>query len=400
MISPRTLLAGRRVLALGPALAGLKDGPLAGAQVEIAGLDRAAGLRAEACDLLLIDADAWETAALAAAVEALAHAPDPPPVLLVGGRLPTAVVRNLLRLAASDVLEAPFAPDQLDAALAALLSQRRSIAPAQPTTQSRCWALTGAVGGAGATTLAIEVATALAARSAVDKSVCLIDLNLADGAAAAYLGAQPAMRLTDFGSAAERIDAAMLQAFVTPVTPKLDLLAAQRDPNAFEAVTREAVLRVLDVACESYSFVILDMPRHRRAWSLEALSGCDEVLVVSELTVPALIAARSLSDEIEQALDGALKPRILLNRLASRMFGPAPSMAEAERALQRKATAGVSSDWEAAAASANLGGPIATHRPKSKIVKDIALLVERLAAEPGRKGVAAPPVRTGAARAA
>ena len=62
------------------------------------------------------------------------------------------------------------------------------------------------------------------------------------------------------------------------------------------------------------------------------------------------------------------------------MFGPAPSMAEAERALQRKAEAGVSSDWEAAAASVNLGGPIATHRPKSKIVKDVQQLVERLAA--------------------
>jgi pilus assembly protein CpaE len=131
--------------------------------------------------------------------------------------------------------------------------------------------------------------------------------------------------------------------------------------------------------------VVLDMPRHRRSWTLEVLSGSDEVLVVSELTVPALIAARSLSDEIEQGVGSGLKPRIVLNRLASRMFGPAPSMAEAEKALQRKAEAGVSSDWEAAAASANLGGPIATHRPKSKIVKDIQTLVGRLAAQPTRR---------------
>ncbi len=78
--------------------------------------------------------------------------------------------------------------------------------------------------------------------------------------------------------------------------------------------------------------------------------------MVSELTVPALIAARSLSDEIELGVGTGLKPRIVLNRLASRMFGPAPSMAEAERALQRKAEGGISSDWEAAAASANLAG--------------------------------------------
>jgi len=131
--------------------------------------------------------------------------------------------------------------------------------------------------------------------------------------------------------------------------------------------------------------VILDLPRHRRPWTLDALAGCDEVLVISELTVPALLAARAYSDEIEDGLSTGLRPRIVLNRLASRMFGPAPSMTEAEKALQRKAEAGVSSDWEAAAASANLGGPIAQHRPKSKIVKDIQMLVERLASQPPRR---------------
>jgi pilus assembly protein CpaE len=187
------------------------------------------------------------------------------------------------------------------------------------------------------------------------------------------------MRLADLGAGAERIDVAMLQAFITPVTPKLDLLAAPRDPTAFDSTAREAVLRVLETACETYEWVILDVPRHRQSWTMEALGGCDEVLVISELTVPALIAARSLSDEIERSLSNGSKPKIVLNRVASRMFGPAPSLAEAEKALQRKSEGGISSDWEAAAASVNLGGPIATHRPKSKIVKDVQTLVDGLA---------------------
>jgi pilus assembly protein CpaE len=57
-------------------------------------------------------------------------------------------------------------------------------------------------------------------------------------------------------------------------------------------------------------------------------------------------------------------------------------MTEAERALGRKADGAITSDWEAAAASVNLGGPIAQHRPKSKIVKDIEILAERLATTP------------------
>ncbi len=386
----RPLLQGRRILALGQALAPHAKGALAGADLEMGSVAQLAELGAVPRDLVLIDADAWEAPDLAAAVKTLSGLKACPPVLLLGESLPTGLVRNLLRLPHSDVLEAPFTGEQLAAAVQGLLAAAGPApAPQSPSGESRCWAVSGAVGGAGATTLAIEIATALAARAKTERSVCLVDLNLADGAAAAYLGAQAAMRLADFGQAAERLDAAMLQAFITPISKQLDLLAGVRDPGAFDAVSREAVLRMLEVACECYDWVILDVPRHRRPWTLEALAGCDEVLVISELTVPALLAARAYSDEIEHALGAGLKPRIVLNRLASRMFGPAPSMAEAERALQRKAEAGVSSDWEAAAASANLGGPIAQHRPKSKIVKDVQLLVDRLAGAPARNARAA-----------
>jgi pilus assembly protein CpaE len=378
-------LKGRRVLALGASLAELAAGPLAGVQMTSGGVEQLEGLSLADCDLLLIDADAWEAPALAAAVKALSAAKAPPPVLMVGASLPAGLVRNLMRLEHADILEAPFAPDQLIAALQGLLAGlAAAVQPSGPTSVSRCWAVTGAVGGSGATTVAVEVASALAAQADGGR-VCLIDLNLADGAAAAYLGATPAMRLSEFGSAAERIDQAMLQAFAATISPRLDLLAHPREPNAFEGASREAVLRVLEIACETYDWVILDMPRHRRAWTLEALAGTDEVLVISELTVPALLAARALADEIEDGLGASLKPRIVLNRLASRMFGPAPSLSEAERALQRKALGGISSDWEAAAASANLGGPIAQHRPKSKIVKDVQALVEKLSAESARR---------------
>ncbi len=381
-------LSGRRVLAIGPALAGLTAGPLAGAEMEQATLAKLIGVSAADADLIMIDADAWADSALAAGIQALTIAPSPvPPVLLVGSHLPTAVVRSLLRLDHSDVLEAPFTHEAVAHAIEGLMASKAAPAPApaavapQAAEIARCWAVIGAVGGAGATTLAIEIATQLCARQAKEKSVCLIDLHLADGSAGAYLGSSPTLRLPDLAAAADKLDAAMLQAFVTPVTKHLDLLAAPRDPAAFEAVSREAILRLLEIACDSYDWVILDMPRHRRSWSLEALGGCDEMLVISELTVPALLAARSLSDEIERDLGTGQKPKIVLNRLASRMFGPAPSMSEAERALQRKAEGGVSSDWEAAAASVNLGGPISTHRPKSKIVKDIQLLVDRLASK-------------------
>jgi pilus assembly protein CpaE len=242
-----------------------------------------------------------------------------------------------------------------------------------------------AAGGAGATTLAIEIASALAAGQRNGRRVCLVDLNLADGAASAFLGATPLMHLVGSSATAERIDAAVLAAFAVETSAGFDLLAGPRNPNAFAEIAPETVCRLLEVACQVYGAVVVDLPRIRQGWTLDVLAGSDEVCVVSELTVPALLAARALVGEIEAELDGGKQARLVVNRLASRVFGPVPSLVEAEKALQRKAVGGVTSDWEAAAASVNLGGSISQHRPKSKIVQDVKRLVDRLIAE-GERG--------------
>lgn len=375
--------AGRRILIVGAGLAELAGQAFRDAALQTAGLERLQARWAfgDAPDLILIEAGAFEPDALSAAIAALGAGASPPPTLLTGDHLPAGLVRNLMRLPRSDVLEAPFSAADLAASAAPLVAP---IAAPTLNAPSRCWTIMGAVGGAGATTLAIETACALAQRLPGPRRVCLIDLNLADGAAAAYLGAPANMLLSRASQAADRIDPQLLDAFVSGAPGGVDLLASARDPNAYDTTSADAVLRLLEVACQVYDAVVVDAPRHRRSWTLDVLSGSDELLVVSELTVPALLAARSLAAEIENDLPSGPQPRIVLNRLAKRVFGPAPSMSEAEKAMGRRAAGGITSDWEAAAASANLGGPISQHRPKSRIVKDVADLVDRLIASPAR----------------
>ncbi|PHY13520.1 hypothetical protein CSW58_05175 [Caulobacter sp. B11] len=233
----------------------------------------------------------------------------------------------------------------------------------------------GAVGGCGATMLAAEIAAALQGRDGGQR-VCLVDLNLVDGAAAAYLGVTPNMQLSQ-ATAPERIDAAVLAAFTSQASEGIDVLAAPRDPAGFQNATAPMITRILDLACQAYDWVVVDLPRHRQPWTMDVIVGSDELLLISELTVPALLATRAGAAEIETERD-APSPRIVLNRIATRMFAAAPSLAEAERALGRKAAGGISSDWEAAAASVNLGGFVRRHRPRSKIVKDVDQLVDRL----------------------
>jgi pilus assembly protein CpaE len=366
-----------RVRVIGHRLVALATEALPGSVIEVQEPDSLTAPESKTFlpELVLIDADAAGSEMLGAGIAALAGCRPQPAVIVAGAKLPTSLVRALLKLEQSDVLEAPFAVANL-ARIAATLT---AVAPVSDASGSRCWSVMGAVGGSGSTTVAIETAAALAADQRGGRRVCLVDLNLADGAAAAYLGSSANMLLVEAASAPERIDASVLQAYSAPNSAGFDLLACPRDPQAFFKVRAEVVCRVLEVACQVYDSVVIDLPRHRQSWTLDVLSGSDEVLVVSELTVPALLSARAFAAELEADLAGC-RPRLVVNRLTSKVFGPAPSLAEAEKALQRKADAGIVSDWEAAAASVNLGGSIRQQRPKSRIVKDVERMVDMLLA--------------------
>jgi pilus assembly protein CpaE len=370
----RSALISRRILVVGPALSALAQTAMPQAEVSAVTAEEALAHPVPgAVDLVILDAAGAAQEVMVEVIGALAALRPTPPTLLVGAHLPASLFRALLKLHRSDVLEAPFALADLARAAGELIDGGAD--EARP--KSRCWSVMGAVGGAGATTLAVELATLLAERSGPGQT-CLVDLNLADGAAAAYLGATPNLRLGDASVTPSRLDATVLSAFTHRVANGPDLLAAPRDSAAFETVDAATVGRILEVACEVYRWVIVDMPRHRQPWTLDVLAGSDEVIVVSELTVPALLSARALASEIEDALAGVTVPKIVLNRLAGRAFGPSPSLGEAERALQRKADGAITSDWEAAAASVNLGGAISRHRPRSKIVRDVQALLDRM----------------------
>lgn len=363
-----------RILVHGGQLAAMAKSAFPASPVEaftdatLASLDAAAGR----ADLVLIEVDASSTDAIVAAIHRLALASPQPAVILTGAKIPIVLVRALLKLERSDVLELPFHPTELAQSAALLLS-------AADPSPVLCWGIIGAVGGAGATTVAVEIGATLAARGG-GRGGCIVDLNLADGAAAAYLGVPANIRLEEAAAGPARIDSALLDTFCTPVCEGLDLLANPRAPDAFETANPQTVMRLLEVAAQKYDWLIIDVPRHRRSWTLDVLHGCDEVVIISELTVPALIAARNLSQELELELSDRRPPHIVLNRLSNRLLGPAPTLREAQRALKREALATLTSDWESAAKSVNLGGPILHRQPRSRIVRDIAELIDRLQA--------------------
>lgn len=296
-------------------------------------------------------------------------------VIVISDQLPAHMVRALMKLEAWDVLAVSAdAGDVMETA--ARLTETRTEAKGVPA-NSVCWAFRGAVGGAGVSTLVIESAFALA-RLVGPGKVCLVDLNLADGMSASLLEAVPKLDLQALSAAPERLDARLLAAWCWQHEDGVSIIASPRNPEADALASAAAILRLLDVTCAAFPFVILDMPRHMMPWTKSVMAAVDQAVIVSQLTVPSLHAAADMCRDVDVLRGDASKARLVLNRtLQKKQFLAGVPVGQAEKAIDRRIDVTVTSDWDAARTAVNLGKPIASVKPKSPLVIDVDGMVRK-----------------------
>ncbi len=325
-------------------------------------------------DLVLLEPPTGDQDRLIAWLRELGTLAPHTPVLVIGELLSVGAVQALLALQATNVVPLPFATDAFLAQINAVMHRDDDT-----TNNAQVWSFMSAVGGAGATTLAIETAFQLQSGLSSHGRVALIDLNFVDGACAAYLDTPANLRLGDVAADPERIDDALIEAFASKHDGGFDVLAAGRDPFGYQPINAQTVGRLLDVCCDIYDHVVIDISRWMQDWTMDVVCGSDALVIVSELTVPALHAARDLAQNIEaNAPQSGDHLHLILNRMAKRVFGHSISIADAQKALGRKTSGAISSDWDGAAQAVNYGLPIGMASTKSKIPKDIQSLVEIL----------------------
>lgn len=320
-------------------------------------------------DIVVIDLSRATAVSL---VEAYAFRRQDVAMIVIGDDLPAGVVRALLRFQASDVLADSATSEDVVASIRDITLRIASrAAPAETGNSATCWAFLGAVGGAGATTLALESAFHVMAETP-HKSVCLIDLNLANGMATSLLDGQAKLDLRTLCSAPERLDATLLRVYAWTHEKGVQLIAAPTNRLAESIANEQAVLGLLDVACSVYDHVILDMPRHRTEWTDPILGAVNEAVVVSELTVPSLHAGADLCRAIDGLREANSPAHLVLNRMFSKKsHRHSFPIDKAEHAVQRKIDHIVRSDWETARMAVNVGMPMSLVKPRSPAVKDM-----------------------------
>jgi pilus assembly protein CpaE len=255
-----------------------------------------------------------------------------------------------------------------------------------------------AKGGCGKTTLATNMAAALADKGR--REVCLVDLDLAFGDVAIALQLFPAHTIADAVPLGEYVDFGAVQALLTPHSPGLTTLVAPVEPGSGEAIPASLVSRVLQVLRDHFDYVIVDTPPAFDDHVLSAFDLSDIVALIATLDIPALKNLKLTLETMDLLNYPRDRWRIVLNRADSKV---GLAINEVEKSLRASISAQLPSSRDVPAAI-NRGVPIVLDDPRHPVSVAIKTFAEHYVANvnpgPGARGTQAParPERRGLLR--
>ncbi len=220
-------------------------------------------------------------------------------VIIVARSLDPDLILSAMRAGANECLAEPITHGDLDAAITRVVAKQSG-----PAT-SQAFAFVGAKGGVGATSLAVNVATSLA-RMATAGSL-LIDLHVARGEAALYLGAEPRFSIVDALDNIQKLDEAFLRSLVIRApSSRLELLASP--DTAVGRLEPSRVRTLLEFTSKVFEFTVVDVPRTEPG----ALDALDSVKSIAVVTTQELAAVRSTAAMVSRLRQRYGKVRVLV----------------------------------------------------------------------------------------
>lgn len=186
-----------------------------------------------------------------------------------------------------------------------------SVAEAPKQSQGEIVTVFSAKGGCGKTTVAINLACALAQSG---RQVCLVDLDLAFGDVAINLQLDPARTLVDAVSMGGRLDQTGVSSLVTPYQPKLTTLLAPVNPGDAEKIPAAVVTELLGVLRTMVDYVVVDTPSQFSEHVLNAMDVSQHHVLLTTPDVPALKNLRLTLDMLDLLSYSPGARSVILNR--------------------------------------------------------------------------------------
>jgi pilus assembly protein CpaE len=306
-------------------------------------------------------------------------------VIVVGRTNEVNFYRELVRRGVSDYLMSPLGTIDVVRSICGLFS-----APdAKPV--GRVVAVVGAKGGVGASTVAHNVAWAMARDLSLDSVVT--DLDLAFGTAGLDYNQDPPQGIADAVFSPDRIDTAFVDRLLSKCNEHLSLLAAPATLDRAYDFNAEAFDGIFDALRATMPCIVLDVPHQWNGWTQRTLVNADEILIVATPDLANLRNAKNLFDYLRAARVNDRRPYYCLNQVGVPKR-PEIKPADFAKALEDQPVAIIPFEPQAFGTAANNGQMIAemsaTHRTAETFRGLAQLLTGRSEVKKAKSGLFSP----------
>jgi pilus assembly protein CpaE len=290
-------------------------------------------------------------------------------VIVIGRINDVTLYRELTRRGISDYLIAPVGTIDIVRGICGLFSASN----AKPV--GRIVAVVGAKGGVGASTVAHNVAWAIARDLALDSVVT--DLDLAFGTAGLDYNQDPPQGVADAVFSPDRVDTAFVDRLLSKCADHLSLLAAPATLERVYDFGADAFDAILDALRNSIPCVVLDVPHQWTGWTKRLLVSADDILLVAGPDLANLRNAKNMVDMLRSTRPNDRRPYYCLNQVGVPKR-PEITPADFAKALEDPPVAVIPFEPQLFGTAANNGQMIAEVSANHKTAEMFRLLAQIL----------------------
>ncbi len=228
-------------------------------------------------------------------------------VVVIGSINDVAPYRELVRRGVNDYVVGPVETIDVVRSICSLFAASEAVA------SGRVIAVVGAKGGVGSSTIAHNIAWAIARDIALDSVV--IDLDLAFGTAGLDYNQDPLQGIANAVFSPDRLDTSFMERLLSKCTDRLSLLAAPATLEQVYDFGANAFDSIFDTLRMTTSCIVLDVPHQWSGWTKRALVGADDILIVAEPDLANLRNTKNMLNMLKASRPNDRPPLYCLNQV-------------------------------------------------------------------------------------